>query len=287
MMNTTRANSSIGVLTAWMVVVFAVDCLSVTNVQAQSIRLAQNTPNTPNVSRFAPDSVPLLKASVPQVQERVRVVGDTLIIFLPPRPFFDNVEPVRRKPNGLGVNGVVSSNGFGFGGFYQRELSPTWVLCADVLMSYRQNSDELEVADYRLQRYVVPGKLNRLFVAPITIGAQYRLNDVEVFDAVRPFIQAGLGTALIIATPYLRDDVFYEFIASFHQATLYGRFGGFVGVGLSVPGLGGAVSNLALRYYTIPFGGEGLESMNSATTAIPPIRDFGGIFLTCNIGFKF
>jgi hypothetical protein len=258
-------------LGAWVLLLFAAGCVSVTSTQAQQI----------------PDGAPSPKNSVPQTQERVCVVGDTLIIFLPPRPFLDNVEPVRYKQNGLGAKGVVSSNGFGFGGFYQRELSSAWVLCADVLVSYRQNSDEMEVADYRLQRYVVPGKLNRLFVAPITIGAQYRFNDVEIFDAVRPFIQAGLGTALIVATPYLRDDVFYEFIASFHQATLYGRFGGFVGVGLSVPGLGGAISNLTLRYYTIPFGGEGLESMNSATTAIPPIRDFGGIFLTCNIGFKF
>jgi hypothetical protein len=34
-----------------------------------------------------------------------------------------------------------------------------------------------------------------------------------------------------------------------------------------------------LRYYTIPFGGEGLESIQGV-----PINNFGGVFLTLSVG---
>ncbi len=212
---------------------------------------------------------------------------DTLIVFTPARPFIEKVETTRRAVNGLGMNIIFSGNGFGFGGFYQHELSSSLTLVADFFFSGRQNSDEYEVADWRLQRYIVPDKLNRLFMLPLTVGVQYKLGALSFTDALKPFVQAGIGSTFVIAAPYIRDNTYYEFFPSFGEATVYARFGGFIGLGTSLPSVGNSISNIVVRYYVIPFGGDGLESMNSSTTQIPPIRDFGGLFFTFTVGWRF
>jgi hypothetical protein len=252
---------------------------------SQSVPQSQQKNGKPE--RAAAPSPLVASASKLAAEPRVRVLGDSLIIFTPARPFVERVETTRRPANALGVIATFAfHNGFGGGLFYQRELSPLMALGVDVFVSGRQSTDELLSADSRFTQYVVPEKVNRLLIAPLMASVQYRFPQWEVIEGVRPFVQAGLGATLIVATPYLRNNVYYEFFSSFEQARLFGRVGGFLGAGATFTASNKTHSQITVRYYVIPFGGDGLESMNSATTGIPPIKDFGGVFVTFQIGLK-
>lgn len=212
---------------------------------------------------------------------------DSIIIFTPSRPFIEKVETTRRLRNGAGFNIIFSSNGFGLGGFYQREISPSLTLLTDFFFSGKQNSDEIEYADFILQRYIVPGKINRLFVVPLMFGLQYKLDVIDFADVIKPYLQIGIGPSMVISTPYMRNNTYYEFFSSFGDGIYYVRPGGYIGAGISLPSIGNTISTAFARYYFVPFGGEGLESMDSAATLIPPIQNFGGLFFTITIGWKF
>jgi hypothetical protein len=94
-----------------------------------------------------------------------------------------------------------------------------------------------------------------------------------------------VGPTLIIKTPYITEGAdgipyYHEFFSSFGDATFYGRFGGFVGIGAYFGNIAkGNLVGANIRYYAIPFGGAGLESMAGL-----PITNFGGIFLSLTVG---
>lgn len=225
-----------------------------------------------------------LRSQTPSIYYRP---DDSVIIFTPSRPFIEKVETTRKLRNGAGINIIFSNNGFGLGGFYQRELSSSFTFLVDFFFSGKQNSDEIEYADFILQRYIVPGKINRLFVVPLMLALQYKLDMIDFADAIKPYLQIGIGPSMVISTPYMRNNTYYDFFSSFGDGIYYVRPGGYIGAGISLPGIGNTISTAFARYYFVPFGGEGLESMDSATTFIPPIQNFGGLFFTISIGWKF
>lgn len=200
--------------------------------------------------------------------------ADSTLVFRSPRPLL----AVEEKKDGLrdawGLDVLFSGNGFGLGTFYYREFSETLFGFAHLGISGVQSTDEFEEYDPFSQQWVVPNKINRLFMFPLTVGVQYRLFEGELTETFRPFLQAGVGPTLIMSTPYSK-----EFFSSFSDATLYVRAGGFVGTGLY---FGDSQKNLTgahIRYYFIPFGGDGLESVKGF-----PIQNFGGIFLSLSVG---
>lgn len=204
---------------------------------------------------------------------------DTLIIFEPATPLlgYGGLDPVRENAAGLDL--LFSSSGYGLGGFYQRRLSDNITAFAHMGISGRRNTDEFENV-WLGPVPVVANKINRLFMVPTSVGLQYQLFTESLQDNFRPFLSAGAGPTFIIATPYIRDGEFVEFFSSFGRASLYTRFGGHIGVGsfFGNPSSGSLIG-VQIRYYIIPFGGDGLESMRGS-----PIRDFGGVFLSLTIG---
>jgi hypothetical protein len=220
------------------------------------------------------------------LERRVRAVHDTLLVFHSPRSLQERVETLRRPLLSFGLTSVFSLNGFGVGLFAQREISEDIAIGLDALFSGRQTSDEWEVTDYHLQRTIIPDKLNRLNMIPIMASFHYRFAPFEFWETMRPYAHVGLGGTLIVATPYIRENVFYDFFSSFSEAQWFGRLGGFIGIGAYFTGLTKTTAQISLRYYVIPFGGNGLESMSTARTGIPPIQDFGGLFLLFQLGLK-
>ncbi|MCU0331072.1 MAG: hypothetical protein MUC47_08885 [Candidatus Kapabacteria bacterium] len=204
---------------------------------------------------------------------------DTLIVFESPRPLLENGGIQRPRDNAAGIDLLFSGSGWGFGGFYQRSLGGDATAFLHLGISGRRNSDEFENA-WLGPIPVVAGKLNRLFMFPVSLGVQYRLFSTSLQESFRPFLSAGAGPTFIVSTPYIRDGQFYEFFSSFGQATLHTRFGAHVGIGsfFGTPSTGSLVG-VQVRYYTIPFGGDGLESMRDN-----PITNFGGIFLSLTVG---
>lgn len=204
---------------------------------------------------------------------------DTLIIFTSPDPLILNGPGARVKDNAAGIDLLFSGSGWGFGGFYQKALGGNVTTFLHLGLSGRRNTDEFENA-FLGQIPVVSNKVNRLFIVPVSIGLQYRLFSESLQESFRPFVSGGVGPTFILSTPYIRNGEFYEFFSSFGQASLHTRFGGHIGVGSFFGNTDtGSLIGVQVRYYIIPFGGDGLESVRGN-----PITDFGGIFLSLTVG---
>lgn len=205
--------------------------------------------------------------------------SDTTIVFAPARPLLENggLDPIR--DNAAGIDLLFSSSGWGFGGFLQRHLGRDFTGFVHLGISGRRNSDEFENAWLGVIP-VVADKVNRLFMFPTSIGVQYRLFTESLQENFRPFLSAGAGPTFIMATPYIRDGEFVEFFSSFGSATIHTRFGGHFGIGsfFGNPSSGNLIG-VQMRYYHIPFGGDGLESIRGN-----PITNFGGVFLSLTVG---
>jgi hypothetical protein len=150
----------------------------------------------------------------------------------------------------------------------------------NVGLSGRRNSDEFENA-WLGSVPVVAEKVNRLYMIPMTVGFQYRLFAADLQESFRPYVSAGITPTIIVQTPYIRDGEFYEFFSAFGYAETHFRWGAMFAVGsLFGDPTEGTVIGVTARYYTIPFGGEGLESIRDL-----PITNFGGIFLSLSVGW--
>lgn len=202
---------------------------------------------------------------------------DTSLVFTSPRPLLSDTNIYRSRNSGFCGELFFSNHGFGAGVGYQISLAKDLTMFASFSVSGARNSDELEVLRND-GRFVVPNKVNRLFMFPLTIGARYRLFKEDIAENFRPHISAGLGSSFIMAGPYEGNE--QNFFGSFSDAVWYLRPSGFIGFGANIGSLGtGNGFGLDIRYYAIPFGGNGLESVRGL-----PLHDFGGIFILLSVG---
>jgi len=204
---------------------------------------------------------------------------DTVYTYVSPRPLIYNPEAPEEVKSAWGIDLVFSGNGFGLGGFYQRKFLKDWCFFSNLYFSGARNTDELELYDWENQKYYIRDKVNRLYMIPLTVGFQKYLFKEILHDNLQPFVNLGFGPTLIISAPYLNYE--NKFFSSLSNSNFYGRFGGFVGLGANVGSGDKAFMSLNMRYYFIPFGQKGLESVKDS-----PIRDFGGLFLSLSLGAK-
>jgi hypothetical protein len=201
---------------------------------------------------------------------------DTIFIFRSPRPLLASDPRLTRTSLGGGLEILFSQSGFGLGGYIEYRSTDVLSYVLDVGFSGARNSSEIETLyDPITGRLLVPDKVNRLFIIPLMVGMSHRLFPESLGETMRPFVSAGIGPTLIVSTPYE-----YEFFQSFGYARGYVRAGGFVGVGTFIGAPSRGSLALHVRYYYIPFGGKGLESIRDR-----PITVFGGVFLALSIGF--
>jgi hypothetical protein len=207
---------------------------------------------------------------------RPEVKPDTTIVFQSPRPLIDPLEAEKRRTS-YGLIASLSGSGFGGGAFYRREFLKDWSYTIDGILSGARNTDELETGfNTETGMTFIPNKINRIYMMPLMAGVQYRLFSEKLTETLRPFVSAGVGPTFILTTPYE-----YDFFRAFADGKLYTRFGGFIGAGAQVGSLGlKSQTGVSARYYYIPFGGEGLESIKGS-----PIKDFGGLQLSVSVGF--
>lgn len=203
---------------------------------------------------------------------------DTIYVFDSPHPLIDEIAISEKFRKFLGLDVILSNSGFAFGVHYQVILEEDLFLFANIFASGARNTDEFDIYDPVRNRYLVPNKVNRLFMFPLTFGVnKYILSNV-LSESLKPYLTAGIGPTTIIATPY--QDV--EFFSSFGQARFFIRFGGFLGLGANFAGsTERSMLGVSLKYYFIPFGGYGLESIRDN-----PIKDFGGVFISLTLGTK-
>jgi hypothetical protein len=183
--------------------------------------------------------------------------------------------------NSMGIDLLVSTNGFGLGVFYRHEFSDDFAGYLDFSISEAKDDQEVEFIDPYTGITFVPGKANRFLNLPLMVGVQKRLFKDEILDNFRPFVNAAAGPTMIYAFPYNEE----YFSALGHGRPAY-TFGGYIGAGAYFGSERAALFGLNLRYYWIPYPG-GLTSMEhrsySGTTTVLK-KEFGGFYLTFSFG---
>ncbi len=211
---------------------------------------------------------------------------DSTIIFASPEPL--NIAPSRSElVDAWGVDILLSNNGFGIAGFYRHEYSRDLFGTLTFGIAESKDENEVEYYDYFGQSFV-PGKINRFLLIPLHVGVQYRLFADDITDSFRPYVNGGLGPSLVLAAPYNR-----EYFNSFGYARSHYTLGGYIGFGAFFGSDLGSLSGINVRYYYIPFS-SGIESLRdpSPDNGITPgkirrKKDFGGFFITINLGSAF
>ena len=205
---------------------------------------------------------------------------DSVFTFHSPRPLISIPPSERFFEHGWGFNLALSNNGFGFGLFMQRALNKDMNLIANLMFSGARNTDELVsyFTDGINLIDSIRGKIHRLTLIPLTIGLEQNLFTNTLTESFRPYISGGIGAALILSSPYTWNNWFKDVV----NQKPYIRFASYIGIGANFSAKSQSIKELSIRYYFIPFGGNGLESIQNS-----PIIDFGGLFISINIGFKY
>jgi hypothetical protein len=179
-------------------------------------------------------------------------------------------------PNVWGFDLLIGESGFGFGGFYRKQLNIKFTLFADLSISEAKDDREIEYVDIFGQTFTI-GKKNRVFQIPLTFGAQYRLFENELADNLRPYINAGVGPTLALTTPYSE-----EFFNAFGKAQTHFGVGGYVGFGANFGLDQSNLIGLNIRYYYTHFINDGVEILEGRFK-----EHINGFFISLNFGFMY
>jgi len=208
-----------------------------------------------------------------------------LILFVIPTSFLSAQEigeivppepPMVFPSNALGFDLMIGESGFGFGGFYRKQLSTKFTLFADVSISEAKDEREVEYIDIYGQTFSI-GKKNRVFLVPFIFGAQFRLFEKELADNLRPYICAGVGPTIALTTPYAE-----EFFRAFSYAQTHYAVGGYAGFGANFGLDKNNLIGLNIRYYYTDFLDDGVEILNGR------YKDhISGFFIILNFGFMY
>lgn len=217
-----------------------------------------------------------LQTTVLSQNDRVRKV-DSAFIYKPAQPFEIYNPDAKFINNSLCLDIIFCNSGFGVGTLFTHSFDKENLLFANFYISGTRNTDEIEYWDSNTNTWRVPNKVNRLFMAPITIGYSRLIFQNSIAGSFKPFLSAGIGPTLIVATPYDK-----EWFSAWGYAQSYIRFNTYIGIGAYFSLIDNSVASANIRYYYIPFGGQGLESIRNL-----PIKDFGGLVLSLSIGYTF
>ncbi|MDD3124904.1 MAG: hypothetical protein PHV24_03620 [Candidatus Kapabacteria bacterium] len=202
--------------------------------------------------------------------------SDTTIVFTSPRSLTDAQTSSGDLLNSWGILLALSEHGFGFGSTFNFGINKHFSIVAGFQISGARNTDEFEQWDYYKQEYRVPDKVNRLFQVPFTVGLRYYFLTGKLGETFRPFVSAAGGGAWILATPYDR-----EYFNAFHHSQSYFKPAAYFALGSDF-GIGKSLLTIDLKYFTIPFGGDGLESI-----ADHPLKNFGGFQIDLILGMRY
>lgn len=214
---------------------------------------------------------------------------DSVIIFESPRPLITSQDNLQTPSGGWGADLILSDSGFGVGLFLHTFLSQKLLLHSSLYISGARNSDEFEELMYDKEGYYVwqvRNKINRLYKFPLMLGLQYFLFQDNLSDSFQPYLAVGGGPTLILSNPYTYNRIpngeVVGWFKSFSYSDLYTKFGGYIGLGTYFGSFSGNIMSVNVKYYYVPFGDNGLESVLGL-----PIQNFGGVFLSLSLGTAF
>jgi len=184
--------------------------------------------------------------------------------------------PIEFPPHAWGVDLMFGEGGFGLGTFFRKSLNTSLTVFADFSISESKDDREVEYVDY-FGNIIVNGKVNRVFLLPLTFGFHIRMFENQLTDNLRPYIQVGVGPNFILSTPYEQ-----EFFEAFGDAKFQTAAGGYIGIGANFGLSKESLMGLNLRYHYTHLFGTGIENLQDRKRT-----DFGGIFLSLSIGLMY
>lgn len=207
---------------------------------------------------------------------------DSVIVFDSPTPLLTLSDINEQKKSSFGADIIFSGSGFGGGLFWSTELNDELKFGIDFFISGIRKSDELDQFNPITGELFVPFKVNRLFTIPFSFGIKYFPFNDQIINTFKPFVSGGAGFAFVISTPY--DQGFFS---AFGDGMYYTRPSFNLSIGADFSNKKGSLSVFQLKYYSIPFGRGGLQSLDESKTGETPITNFGGIFLDLRVGFNY
>lgn len=215
----------------------------------------------------------------------------------------EQLAPQPNYYNAWGLDILVSNDGFGLGTFYRREFTDDLFGFAMFSISESKDEREFEQYDYYYGVSYVPGKLQRFMVLPLTFGLQYRLFREDITDNFRPFVNVGAGPTMIFSSPFAEVSITrdangnpistqsnqIEFFKSLGRGQAHYTASAFIGVGANFGTEKATVFGVNFRYYFTYLFGNGLPSLYNTSTGEIAARkkDFGGFFITLNVGMAY
>jgi hypothetical protein len=157
------------------------------------------------------------------------------------------------------------------------------ILFSNLVISGARNSDEFDQYNQFTGGWQVANKINRVFKFPLTFGIHQFIFKEALSESLQPFLTAGIGPTFILSNPYTYDRIPNGEVMGWFKAFGYGemtvRFSGSVGIGAYFGNINNSILGVNIRYYYIPYGGDGIESVIDL-----PMKNLGGIFLTLSLG---
>lgn len=192
--------------------------------------------------------------------------------------------------NGAGVSILLTNNGFGLGGYYQRTVSPNVSLLLDLFLSAGKDDQEFSFFD-RFGRKNILDKANYLLMLPAQVGVQRRLFADHIEDNFRPFVQFSFGPTLGWVSPYFDDENdngtldeserTFDVVTAFPKGRLQLGIGATVAVGAHF-GTSQSVTQAVRIGYTFSYFYDGVPLLEERIRA--PQRFFGSPTISLHIG---
>jgi NADH:ubiquinone oxidoreductase subunit 5 (subunit L)/multisubunit Na+/H+ antiporter MnhA subunit len=186
-----------------------------------------------------------------------------------------------QKRHSIAFEMLISTTGFGLGGFYRTKLNN--FTSGTVNLSVAEVEDEQEIEFYDIYgNSIHPGKINRFLLIPLYIGIEQRVFTESISETFRPFVNFGIGPAVIFFAPAQQ-----EFFSSLGNGRSRWNMSGYVGVGTYWGNKSETLFGFNVRYIYAPYS-KGIESLeNTLTGEKKSLKEFGGIYITLSIGNSF
>lgn len=172
----------------------------------------------------------------------------------------------------LGLN--YGENGFGPYVSLFSNLGKTTDMVFNLAFSGVTDQRETERYDY-FGNSVVPYKVNRVFMVPLSIGIRKELFKDDLEGDFLPIFNIGISPTLVLTNPYERG----YFNAIGYTQTHF-AFGGYAGIGVSFSQSDNLSMNMNFNYFYAPLIGNTIQSVQYST-----INNVGGFQLSMGVNF--
>lgn len=179
---------------------------------------------------------------------------------------YPNTNSMNEKRTQWSFNIMYGEKGFGVAGDYHINISKNTDFFAGLGFSGVTDAREFQEYDIYGNSYT-PDKINRVFMAPLTIGIKHAMFQDDIDGSLRPTVSAGIIPTLILTNPASTN--FFPALTKFQTAFAIGPF---LGVGMDFVQSQNVAFNFNISYSYVPVIGKEVKSLENK-----PITNIGGL----------